>query len=113
MLGKGYSSPENFSRFSKGARWQKICTKRDADDNKRVSMTMNEGKGSSHTPLYGISRGFAETPRSTCQNICRVRAEYVQSTRKMGTWLWAPLERSKRSWYIIENYSKIQKQSFL
>ena len=87
MLGEGYGSPENVSRFSKGACGQKNRTKRDADDNKRASMTMNKGKGISHTPIYAISRGFAETSRSTCQNICRhrgVRAktyvEYVQIT---------------------------------
>ena len=69
---------------------KKHCTKRDADDDKQTSMTMNEREGSFQMPLYGISRGFAETSRSTCQNICRVRAEYVLSTRKMGTRLWAP-----------------------
>ena len=78
-----------FSRFSKGARGPNKFTKRDADDDTRVSMTMNEGEVSSHTPLYGISRGFAETLRSTCQNICSVHAEYVLSTRKMGTRIWA------------------------
>ena len=31
-----------------------------------------------------------ETSRSMCQNICRVRAEYALSTRKMGTRIWAP-----------------------
>ena len=80
-------------------------------------MTMNEREGSSHTPLYGISRGFAEILRSTCQNICRVRAEYVLSTRKMGTRLWAPFpcggviieERTECSWDVIENNSKNQK----
>ena len=110
-----------FTWFSKGSRGQKNRTKRDADDNKRASMTMNEGEGSSHTPFYGISRGFAETSMSMCRNICRVRAEYVLSTRKMGTIIWAPSpwegviieERSKCSWGIVDNYSKIQKQSFL
>ena len=63
-------------------------------------MTINERKGSSHTPLYGISRGFAKTSRSTCRNICRhrgvraetcrVRTEYALSTRKMGTRIWGP-----------------------
>ena len=31
-----------FTWFSKGSRGQKNCTKRDADDNNRASMTMNE-----------------------------------------------------------------------
>ena len=69
MLGKGYGSPENVFQVTKGACGQKNCTKRDADDDKRASMTMNERKGSSHIPLYDISRGFAET----CRNI----EEYV------------------------------------
>ena len=91
MLDEGYGSPENFSQVIKGARGQKYRTKRDADEDKRASMTMNECEGSSHTPLYGISRGFSETSRSTCRNICRVYAEYVLSTRKMGRRLWSPL----------------------
>ena len=70
--------------------WAKKRTKRDADNDKRASMTMNEGEQSSHIPLYGTSRGFAETSRTTCQNICRVRAEYVLSTHKIVTRLWAP-----------------------
>ena len=69
MLGKGYGSPENVFQVTKGARGHKHRTKRDADDDKRASMTMNEREGSSHTPLYGISRVFAET----CRNI----EEYV------------------------------------
>ena len=83
MLVEGYGSPENVSRFSKGARGQRNRTKRDADDDKRVSITMNEGKGSSHTPLYGISRGFAKTSRGACRNICRhrgVHAKHIYST---------------------------------
>ena len=55
MLGKGYGSQKENSQVTKGARGQKNCTKRDADDNKRASMTMNEGKGSSHTPLIHLS----------------------------------------------------------
>ena len=90
MLGEEYGSPENVFQVTKGARGQKNCTKKDADDDKQASITMNEGEESSHTPLYGISCGFAETSRSTCQNICRVHAQYVLSTRKMGTRLWAP-----------------------
>ena len=70
---KGMVHQRMFSRFSKGARGQKNCTKIDADEDKRASMKMNKGEGSSHKPLYGISRGFAETSRSTCRNICRVR----------------------------------------
>ena len=91
------------------------------DDNKRASMTINERERSSHTPLYGISpvsRGFAQPLKSTCRNIFRVRAKYVQRMLEvMGP---IPLgggviieERSECSWYIIEKYSKIQKQSFL
>ena len=50
---------------------QKNRMKIDADDDKRASMTMIEGEGSSHTTLYSISHGFAE--------ICGVRAEtYVE-----------------------------------
>ena len=81
---------EMFTLFSKCSLEQKNRTKRDADDNKQASMTMNKGEGISHTPLYGISRGFAKTSRSTCRNICRhrgVRAEtyvgYVQITRSV------------------------------
>ena len=70
MLGEGYGSPEKIPG-DKVARGQKNRTKRDADDDKRASMTMNERKGSSHIPLYDISRGFAETSRSTCRNIWR------------------------------------------
>ena len=86
----GIVHQEMFTLFSKISRGQKNRTKRDADDNKRASMTMNKGEVSSHTPLYGISRGFAETSRSTCRNIWRhrgVRSEiyegYVQSTRSV------------------------------
>ena len=75
----GMVHQEIFTLFSKCSRGQKNRTKRDADDNKRASMTMNKGKGSSHVPLYGISRGFAETRG--------VRAEtyvgYVQSPRSV------------------------------
>ena len=121
MLDEGYGSPENFSQVIKGARGQKYRTKRDADEDKRASMTMNECEGSSHTPLYGISRGFAETSWSTCQNICRVREEYVLCTRKIGKRLWVAFpwvgviieERSKCSWGTVDNYSNIQKQTFL
>ena len=84
MLGEGYGSQKKNSQVTKGARGQNNRTKRDADDDKRASMTMNERELISHTPLYGISRGFAETSRSACRNICRVRAKYVLSTRKMG-----------------------------
>ena len=56
MLDEGYGSPENVFQVIKGARGQKYRTKRDADEDKRASMTINERKGSSHTPLYGISR---------------------------------------------------------
>ena len=74
----------------KCSRGQKNRTKRDVDDNKRALMKINEGEGSSHAPLYGISRIFAENMRSMCRNICRVCAEYAISTRKMGTGIWAP-----------------------
>ena len=86
MLGEGYGSPENVLQVLKRCSWAKKITKRDADDDKRALMTMNEGEGIYHTPLHGISRGFAETSRSTCRNICRHRGvrvktyvEYVQS----------------------------------
>ena len=52
------------------------------DENKQASMTIKEREGISHTPLYGISpvsRGFSQTLRSTCRNIYRVCAKYVQS----------------------------------
>ena len=65
MLGKGYGSPGNVhfvdKMLTKCSRGQKNRTKRDVDDNKRALMTINEGEGSSHAPLYGISRGFSET----------------------------------------------------
>ena len=65
MLGAGDCSPGKihkvFRMLTKCSRGQKNCTKRDADDDKRASMMMNEGEGSSHAPLYGISHGFAET----------------------------------------------------
>ena len=61
MLGEGCGSPENVFQVTKVARGQKNRTKRDADDNKRASMTMNECEGSSHIPLYGISSVFPET----------------------------------------------------
>ena len=51
------------------ARGKKHRKKRDADDDKRALMTINEREQSSHTPLYGISpirRGFAPTLRTTC-----------------------------------------------
>ena len=81
MLGEGYSSPEKHFHVKKVLVGKKIAQR-------EMPMTMNERGGSSHTPLYGISREFAKTSRSTCRNICRVRAEYVLSTRKMGTRLW-------------------------
>ena len=107
--------------MTKGARGQKYRMKRDADEDKRASMTMNKREGSSHTPLYSISRGFAETSRSMCRNICRVRVDYVLSTRKIGKRLWVAFpwvgvmieERSKCSWGTVDNYSNIQKQTFL
>ena len=49
---------------------------------------MNEREQSSHTHLYGISREFAPTLRSTFRNICTVRAEYVWSTCKKCSRLW-------------------------
>ena len=90
MLGEGVWFTRKCFPGEKGARGQKKCMKRDADNVKWASMTMNEVERSSHIPLYGTSLGFFETSRSTCRNICRVRAEYVLSTRKMGTRLWDP-----------------------
>ena len=86
---KGMVHQRMFSRWKKVLVGIKKWTKRDADNDKRASMTMNEGEQSSHIPLYGTSLGFSETFRSTWRNICRVRAEYVLSMRKMGTRLWA------------------------
>ena len=74
MLGEGYGSPENVFQVTKSPCEKKKRTKRDADNVKRASMTMNEGERSSHIPLYGTSLGFSETFISMCQNICRVRA---------------------------------------
>ena len=51
-------SLQNVDKIFSGA---KKSHERDADDNKRASMTMNEGERSSHAHLYGISRRFAET----------------------------------------------------
>ena len=106
--------------------WEKNCTKIDANDDKQASMTMNKREGTSHIPLYGISCGFSEKCRNIeeympkhMQSTCRVRAQYAQNGKKvMGP---VPLggggvrieERSKCSWYIIENNFKVQKQSFL
>ena len=54
MLGEGYGSPDNVLQVLKRFSWAKNRTKRDADDDKRASMTMNEGEGSSQTPLYDL-----------------------------------------------------------
>ena len=65
MLGEGDGSPgkihQVFRMLTRFSRGQKNLTKRDADDDKRASMMMNEGETSSHAHLYGISHGFAET----------------------------------------------------
>ena len=65
MLGEGDCSPENIHKvyrmLTKFSWWQNNRTKRDADDDKRASMTMNEGETSFHAHLYGISHGFAKT----------------------------------------------------
>ena len=90
ILGAGDCSPGKIhkvfrmlTRFSRG---QKNCTKRDDDDNKRASMTMNEdelgGEKFSRTSLWHVSQIFRNMS-STCQNICRVRAEYVRSPRSV------------------------------
>ena len=109
--------PQNCQKISGAKKWhKKRCRWR--------WTRMNEGDRSSHAHLYSISRGFAET--------WGVRAEtyegYVQITCGVPTW-YAHFkdevmgrgnledvfieERSKCSWYIIEKYSKIQKQSVL
>ena len=55
MLGAGGGSPGNvhkvFGMLTKFSWGQKNRTKRDADDDKRASMTMNEGETSSHACL--------------------------------------------------------------
>ena len=65
MLGEGDGSPGKihkvYKMLTKFSRGQKNRTKRDANDDKRASMTMNEGKTSSHAHLYDISRGFSKT----------------------------------------------------
>ena len=65
MLGEGDCSPGKihkvFRMLTKFSQGQKNRTKRDADDDKRASMMMNEGETSSHAHMYGISRGFSET----------------------------------------------------
>ena len=62
---------------------------------------MNERERSSHTHLYGISREFTPTSRSTFQNICTVRAEYVRSTCKKCSRLW---DLFPWWWVIIEEH---------
>ena len=84
MLGKGYGSPGNVHKvdkmLTKCSRGQKI---------ERKEMTMNEGEGSSHAPLYGISRGFSETwgVRAEIyvgyvQSTCRVQVQYAQNVNE-------------------------------
>ena len=47
--------------LKKHSQGQTNRTKRDADDDKQASMTMNEEESSSDAHMYRISRGFAET----------------------------------------------------
>ena len=93
MLGEGCGYPEKKHPGDIRCSWAKNRKKSDADDDKQASMTMNKRERSSHTPLYGIppvSRGFAPTSKSTCRNICRILAKYMQSTCKKCSRLWAP-----------------------
>ena len=121
MLGAGDCSPGKIHKvyrmLKKFSRGQKNCTKRDADDDKRASMTMNEGERSSHAHLYSISRGFAETYVGYVQSTCGVQGRYAQNEYEvMGPVNLEHIfieEHSKCFWYIIENYSKIEKHSFL
>ena len=80
---KNLQSFQNVDKIFSGA---KNCTKRDADDDERASMTMNEGETSSYAHLYGISLGFsetwavrAETYVGYVQSTCRVQARYAQN----------------------------------
>ena len=84
----------------------------------------------SHTSLRHISQicgnndeyvpKHMKTLRSTCQNINRVRVEYILSTRKMGTRLWAPSpwggviieELPKRASKGMETILKIRNSHF-
>ena len=127
MLEAGDCSPGKIHKvyrmLKKFSRGQKNRTKRDADDDKRASVTMNEGERSSHAHLYGISRGFAETwgVRAETyvgyvQSTCGVRGRYAQNENEVmgpvnleGVFIE---ERSKCFWCIIENYSKIQNIRF-
>ena len=90
MLWEGDGSPGNGHKvdkmLTKVFRGQKNRTKRDANDDKRASMTMNEGETSSHAPLYGISRGFVETRQVRAktyvgyvQSTCRAQSRYAQN----------------------------------
>ena len=64
MLGEGDGSPGNVHKvdkmLTKVSRGQKNRTKRDADEDKRASMTMNEGEGSSHTPSTAYLADFPQ-----------------------------------------------------
>ena len=100
-------------QVTKGAHGQKNCTKRDADDDKkRRWWWTSASKVLIH--LYGISCGFAETYVEYVQSTCEVCAKWKQGSgpRSPGGGLIIELS-SKCSWYIIKNYSKIQKKSFL
>ena len=62
MLAKGDGSPkkkhpeeQNMIEVKKIAKKEMPMT---IDEDKRASMTINEGEGSSHTPLYSISQGW-------------------------------------------------------
>ena len=93
MLEEGDCSPGKihkvFRMLTKFSRKQKNRMKRDADDNKRASMTMNESEKISHAHLYGISRVFAETLGVRAktyvwylQSTCGVRARYAQNVNE-------------------------------
>ena len=82
----GMVHQEMFTLFSKRERGQKNRTKRDADDDKQALMTMNEGEGSSHTPLIHLSmvspRYLEDLPQH--QGVRAERyVEYVQSMREV------------------------------
>ena len=90
MLGEGDGSPGNVHKFykmlTKISQEQKNRTKRDADDDKRASMTMNEREGSSHRLLIHLStvspRYLADLPQH--RGVCaETYVEYVQSMDKV------------------------------
>ena len=86
FTGKISQSFQNVDKIFSGA---KNRTKRDANDDKRASMTMNEGERSSHAHLYGISRGFS-TRRSSDLQPSTAASMRSSSLRLFVNFLYVP-----------------------